>query len=150
MTTRQILMVFALLVTMHSVSAVSILQCEDENGNITFQDRCAPGTKQVSQKDYQTGSQPTTTTQLPALILYRIPGCDTCDQVKEFLTIRNIQFTETDVSADVDLQNRVKEMAGELQVPVLAVGTKPVIGYNRTALTLALTESGHITATTQE
>jgi glutaredoxin len=146
MTTRQILMVFALFLTMHSVSAVSIMQCEDETGNISFQAHCPPGSKQLNQKEYKTDSAPVTTTELAPLTLYRIPGCDTCDQVKEFLTIRNLVFTEVDISQDVALQDKVKAMAGDLQVPVLAIGDKPIVGYNRTALTQTLTESGHIKA----
>jgi len=53
------------------------------------------------------------------------------------------------VADDVNLQNELKDLAGELQVPVLLVGSKVLTGYNRTALLQALTESGHITDSTE-
>ena len=52
---------------------------------------------------------------------------------------------ETDVSMSIELQDKVKQLAGELKVPVLLVGEKVIIGYNRTAMTQLLTEAGHIT-----
>ncbi len=45
----------------------------------------------------------------------------------------------------IELQDKVKQLAGELKVPVLLVGEKVIIGYNRTAMTQLLTEAGHIT-----
>jgi glutaredoxin len=149
MITRQLLLLFALCVSVHAANAVSILQCEDERGNKTFQDRCPPGTKQVNQKEYSTTAPTVTSTSKGPLTLYMIPGCDTCDQLKEFLSIRELSYTEKNVADDVALQNELKDKAGELQVPVLVVGDKVLSGYNRTALLQALTDSGHIAAGTE-
>jgi glutaredoxin len=131
------------------VAAVSVYQCEDERGNKTFQDHCPPGTTEVTRKDYSTTTPVVNTGSKPALTLYTIPGCDTCEQLREFLSIRNLQVTEKNVADDVNLQNELKDLAGELQVPVLLVGSKVLTGYNRTALIEALTVSGHITEGTK-
>ncbi len=88
-------------------------------------------------------------TTRPALTLYTIPGYDTCEQLREFLSIRKLQVTEKNVADDVNLQNELKDLAEELQVPVLLVGSKVLTGYNRTAPLQALTESGHITDSTE-
>jgi len=149
MNTRQLLLLFALCISVQAAHAVSILQCEDARGNKTFQDRCPPGTKQVGQKDYNITAPAVSSTSKGPLTLYLIPGCDTCDQLKEFLSIRQLQFTEKNVADDINLQNELKDKAGELQVPVLVVGDKVLSGYNRTALLQTLTESGHIAAGTQ-
>lgn len=77
-------------------------------------------------------------------MLYAVPDCDTCDQLKEFLQVRNLGYTEIDVSSDIELQTELKEIAGELQVPTLIIGDKVLTGYNRTQLRQTLTESGHI------
>src|SRR5690348_10430789 len=108
MYTRQILLMFVLYVSMHAASAVSVFKCEDDRGNVSFQDACPPGSKQVNQKDYKTTAPSTTTKATAALTLYLIPGCDTCDQLKEFLNIRKLQFTEKNVADDVKLQDELK------------------------------------------
>jgi len=132
-------------------AAVTVVICEDNRGERTFQTTCPPGTTELNKKEYGTAA-PTpaaTDTVKPALILYRVPACETCDQVKEFLTLRNLQFIETDVSMDIGLQEKVKQLVGELQVPVLTVGDKVIKGYSRAAMAQALTESGHIAAGTE-
>ena len=138
-----------LLLYVHPSVAVTVVTCENSQGERTFQTTCPPGTSLINQKDYSTTEPATTTTEKPAVILYRVPDCATCDQVKEFLTVKNLQFTETDVSMSIELQEKVKQLAGDLTVPVLTVGDKVIIGYNRPAMTQALTESGHIATVTE-
>ena len=141
----QLLSILALFSLLNPVFAVNIFECEDALGNITFQDRCPPGTLPVNEKNYSTTTSSATESPSPPLTLYLVPGCDTCDQLKEFLNVRNLRYSEKDVSGDIDLQNELKDVAGELQVPALVVGSKVLTGYNRTALLQSLTESGHIT-----
>ena len=145
MFTRQLIILVALYISANLAQAVEIYECRDETGTITFQDRCPPGSTPVNERNYNTGL-PTgaENAQRPPLKLYMIPDCDTCSQVKEFLEIRNLQFSEVDVSEDVDLQNELTEVAGELKVPVLLVGDKVLNGYNRAVFIQALTESGHL------
>ena len=142
---RELLILVALYSFANLVQAVEIFECRDENGAISFQDRCPPGTTPVNERNYDTGL-PTgaENAQRPPIKLYMIPDCDTCSQVKEFLEIRNLQFSEVDVSEDVDLQDELTEVAGELKVPVLLVGDTVLNGYNRTVFIQALTESGHL------
>ena len=49
--TQMLLLISALTIASPLTHAVSVFQCEDARGNITFQDHCQPDTKQVSQKD---------------------------------------------------------------------------------------------------
>lgn len=145
-----LLLISSLSILSPSASAVSVFQCEDARGNISFQDRCPPGTKQVNQKDYKSGPVASTSGRAaPPLMFYTIPDCDTCDQMREFLSIRNIPITEKNIADDLTLQEEVKNLAGDLQVPVLVVGDKVLTGYNRAGLIQALTASGHITAESQ-
>lgn len=146
---KSIVIFLLLLAYLQTSAAVTVLVCEDSQGERTFQTTCPAGTTQINRKEYKTGEVATTTTELSALMLYRVPDCATCDQVKEFLAARDLQFTEFDISMDITLQDKVKLLAGDLQVPVLTIGEKVIIGYNRTAMTQTLTESGHITADTE-
>lgn len=126
--------------------AVNIYECEDEQGNRTFERRCPPGTTPINQKSYKTkapGGGGTQKTNLNAT-LYVVPDCDTCDQVREFLSIRNISFTEKDVNDNVELQEELKDKTGgDLRVPVLVLGDKVLSGYNRTSLLNALADAGY-------
>lgn len=142
---RHILTIVFIFFVTNPVFAVNIFECEDENGNITFQARCSPGSKPVNERNYSTTAPNSGgNVSLSQLTLYMVPDCDTCNQLKEFLAVRNLRYTEKDVSNDIELQNELKDIAGELQVPALVIGNNILTGYNRTALIQGLTESGHI------
>lgn len=132
-------------------SAVSIYECEDDQGNRTFQERCPPGTKPVDTRNYAvtTPSEEEAKAKL-AVNLYTVPECELCNQMREFLNVRQISFTEKNVQDDVSLQNELKEKAGSLRVPTLIVGEKAVVGYNRGAATAALIEGGYLETSAAE
>ena len=123
--------------------AVTVVQCEDENGNRAFHDQCPPGMKQVGQKQYSTSTPTGGAQALPEMVLYMVPNCDSCEQVKEFLAVRNISVTEKNVAEDAALQLELKDKAGDLRVPVLLIGEHTLAGYNREALLNALKDAGY-------
>ena len=142
---RIALVPLSLLFYLSSTSAwgVTVLECEDNQGNRTFEDRCPPGSYPVNKKQYSVSTPEQGKAALSA-ILYRVPECDTCDQVKEFLELRHISITEKNVNDDVKLQEELKEKTGgELRVPVLVLGDKVLRGYNRTELIQALADAGY-------
>ena len=121
--------------------AATILECEDAQGNKTYQDRCPPGTKPVSEKTYSTGKHDSTPVNISAT-LYSIPECGGCDDVREFLQARNIPITEKNVEKDIEVQNELREKSGELKVPVVIIGSNIITGYDRNKLLAALSGSG--------
>ena len=125
--------------------SVEILQCEDAQGNKFYATQCPPGSNEINKKNYSTATADTgATTPNISATLYRVPDCDTCDQVKEFLDIRHIPVTEKDVSGSADLQKELKDKTGgELRVPVLLLGDKVLKGYNRASLLAALSAAGY-------
>jgi len=127
--------------------AVKVYECEDELGNRSFQQQCPPGTTAVKEKNYSTrGSSPASgQSKLAPLVLYLVPDCDVCDQVKEFLSVRNISLTEKNIKDNGALQQELKgKTGGDLRVPVLLIGDKAISGYDRSSLTSALTTAGYI------
>ena len=133
--------------------AVKIYECEDEQGNRPFEQQCPPGTTAVNKKEYSTKRAQSGSEQRSSgpLILYVIPNCDSCDQIREFLSVRNISASEKNVADDVALQDELKDKTGgDLRVPVLLVGNKVLSGYNRTNLISALTDAGYISASPKE
>ncbi|MBM2830850.1 MAG: glutaredoxin [Gammaproteobacteria bacterium] len=122
--------------------AVSVYECEDPEGNRTFEDHCPPGTAPVGEKKYSTGSSKESSKADISAVLYVVPECDSCEEVREFLTMRGISFTEKNVDGNPELQTELKEKAGELKVPVTLIGETIITGYNRQKLTAAIEGTG--------
>lgn len=140
--------VLALLSVALPAAAVDIVQCEDSQGHRTFEAHCPPGTTQVGQKDYRTNVAPAESdkkgkSEALTGVLYVVPDCSSCDQVKEFLQLRHISVTEKNVKDDVKLQEELKKKSGELRVPTLVIGDQVVTGSSRPELLNALTKAGY-------
>lgn len=118
------------------VVAVSIVECEDPQGERSFHKKCPPGTIKVSVKKVSLGKSSDSKNGIANIkaVLYSVPNCDTCDEVKEFLQARNISFEEKDVGQDVDLQKELSDLVGALKVPTVVLGGEPITGYNRTKM----------------
>ena len=141
-----LLILLVLFLCAGPVRAVQVYECEDANGNRTFQDRCPPGTTQVEKKDIHTGTGTAgneAASKIGTMTLYVVPNCDSCEQVKEFLAVRHLSVEEKNVNDNVDLQNELKEKAGDLRVPTLLIGDQVITGYNRTSLLAALKQAGY-------
>lgn len=70
----------------------------------------------------------------PNIQIYSTPTCGFCKQAKEFLTEKNIPFTEYNVAADAEKRNELVEKSGQLGVPVIDVDGQILIGYDRATL----------------
>jgi glutaredoxin len=132
--------------------AVKVYECEDEQGNRSFERVCPPGSTPLNKKEYSTKrANSNSGISKSPLVLYVIPNCDSCEQVKEFLSVRNISASEKDVTDDIALQQELKsKTGGDLRVPVLMVGDKVLSGYNRTNLISELTDAGYISASSED
>ncbi len=127
-----------------AAQAVTVVQCEDEQGNVTFQDRCPPGAEEVGSKKYHTrgSSAQGRAVFTGPVILYRIAECDGCDEIKELMSARNIRITEKDVNENTEYQNELKEKVGALKVPTVIIGDQAIVGYNRDKLLAGLNALG--------
>lgn len=142
--TKSALMI-SLLFSLQAMAAVKIVECEDDEGNRTFQKTCPPGTTEVGAKQFSTGSGSAGAGQETDIqaTLYLIPDCEACEEVKEFLGSRNIPITEKNVSDDLQLQNELTELTGALQVPTTIIGEEILTGYSRTNFLQALKKAGY-------
>ncbi len=141
------------LMSFQSAAAVKVVECEDEQGNRTFQSACPPGSIMVDEKKIPTGD----TAPAPAkgksagaagsanisATLYFIPECNPCDEVREFFQLRKISLTEKNVNESREVQKELKELRGSLKVPATVIGEKVVTGYNRSELMAALEAAGY-------
>jgi len=144
---KTLLMAIGLACCGPALAAVTVLQCQDENGLTYFADRCRPGNEQLGQRRLHTLAPPSKdleeiAAQYP-VTFYAIPECDACDLVRNQLQRHNIPFTEKNVSSDVELQTELKELAGGLTIPTVHVADHTITGYDKKRLDRALQEVGY-------
>lgn len=146
-----------LLCPSYASAAVDIVECEDEEGNRSFQLKCPPGSIEVSKRKIATGTGSTSTAQnrdLASVTLYSISDCgDPCDGVRDYLQNRQISFSEIDVSDDLELQEELDELTGgtgKLRVPTITVGDAVIVGYKRSELISALEAGGYSETKSEE
>lgn len=131
-----------------TVTAVTIVECEDSQGERTFQASCPPGTTQVDAREIRTGSATGTDQSGDNVTInatvYVVPECDPCETVREFLQMRNIAVTVKDASTEQVVQEELEALIGTLQAPVTVIGDSTIRGFNRSELTAALTAAGYV------
>jgi len=62
--------------------------------------------------------------------IYTTPTCHFCHGAKEFFNQNNIEFTEHDVSTDMDKRSEMIDLTGQMGVPVIVIGDDIVIGFD--------------------
>ena len=67
---------------------------------------------------------PTTT-----VTIYSTPTCHFCHMAKEFFTEHNIAFTDYNVAEDAARRTEMREITGQMGVPVIIIGNDVVIGF---------------------
>jgi len=128
---------------------VTIVECEDSDGERIFQNTCPPGTTRVGSRELQLGTAQGGQSAEAAdgrsinATLYLVPDCGPCLDVQEYLQDRNISITTKDASRNFEIQNEIRELIGDLQVPVVIIGEKTLTGYNRSELGEALAAAGY-------
>ena len=140
-----LILIFFSLSSINAFAAVKVVECEDEQGDRSFQKVCPPGTTQVGEKKLKTSARANEENQNTDITatLYLIPDCEACDEIKEFLGARNISFTEKDVNEDIELQNELTNLTGSLKVPTTVIGDEVLTGYSRSKFLEALDAAGY-------
>lgn len=129
-----------------SAQAQNLYKWVDADGNVTYQDSPPPGETDaappyaldpVVAAEEAEGALP----DVP-VTLYSVPVCDACDLVRHILEKYGVPFEEKDATKDTEVQKEVRELAGQLSVPVLAVGDAVITGYSSSGITAELTSAG--------
>lgn len=69
-----------------------------------------------------------------AIKMYTTPTCPWCKMAKEFLQSKGVAFEEVDVTKDRALVEEMRQVSGQLGVPVITDGVRVIIGFNQHAL----------------
>lgn len=63
--------------------------------------------------------------------IYTTPSCAYCKMAKDYFKSKNIKYEEYDVFADASKREEMIKKSGQLGVPVIDIGGKTVIGFDR-------------------
>ena len=65
------------------------------------------------------------------VIVFSTPTCTYCNQAKRYLRERGVRFRDVDVSKDADAARDLVRRSGQQGVPVLDIGGRLIVGFNR-------------------
>ncbi|MDB5225030.1 MAG: glutaredoxin-like protein YruB-family [Candidatus Adlerbacteria bacterium] len=68
---------------------------------------------------------------MPQITIYSTPTCHFCQMAKEFLTEKNIAFTNFNVAEDAAKREEMINLTGQLGVPVIQIGEDIMVGFDR-------------------
>ena len=63
--------------------------------------------------------------------IYSTPTCHFCQLAKEFFKEKNVEYTEHDVSTDLEKRKEMIEKSGQMGVPVIYIGEEMTIGFDK-------------------
>ncbi len=67
----------------------------------------------------------------PRVIVFTTPTCSFCNMAKKYFREKGIKFKEVDVSRDATAARDMIRRSGQMGVPVVDIGGKIVIGFDR-------------------
>jgi glutaredoxin 3 len=71
--------------------------------------------------------------------IFTTPGCHYCIQAKEYFTEKGIAFEAFDVLSDPEAMQEMKRLTGGARsVPVIAIQSEVILGFDRDAVEKAL------------
>jgi len=73
----------------------------------------------------------TQTKPQPKVIIFTTPTCSFCNAAKRYFRERGIKFRDVDVSRDPAAARDMVRRSGQSGVPVIDIGGKIVVGFDR-------------------
>ncbi len=70
--------------------------------------------------------------------VFLTPSCPYCVTLKQFLEKYNIKFEDIDVSQNEAAMDEMIEKSGQMQVPVVDIGGKFILGFDKKEITKLL------------
>lgn len=72
------------------------------------------------------------------VLIYTTPSCPYCQAAKRFLRERGVPYRDIDVSRDQRAAMEMVRKSGQMGVPVLDIGGRIVIGFDRAKINALL------------
>ncbi|MFQ5661839.1 MAG: glutaredoxin family protein [Candidatus Paceibacteria bacterium] len=70
--------------------------------------------------------------------IYSTPTCHFCQMAKEFFKEKGVEFTDYDVSTDMEKRKEMIEKSGQMGVPVIYVDDEMMVGFDKDKLSSSL------------
>ncbi|MBI3589681.1 MAG: glutaredoxin family protein [Candidatus Liptonbacteria bacterium] len=65
------------------------------------------------------------------VIIYSTPTCVYCKMAKALFKEKGVEFEEKDVATNLEARKEMVDKSGQLGVPVIDVGGKIVVGFDK-------------------
>jgi len=65
------------------------------------------------------------------IIVYSVPTCSHCIQLKAYLKEQGVDFTNFDVSSDKSSLGKMVSLSGQMGVPVIDIDGQIVVGFDK-------------------
>lgn len=75
---------------------------------------------------------------MPKPIIYTTLSCPFCKMAKAYFKEKGIEYIERDVTHDSDLQQEMINKSGQFAVPVIDIGGKIIVGFQKDKIEGAL------------
>ncbi|MFO8037135.1 MAG: glutaredoxin domain-containing protein [Anaerolineales bacterium] len=69
--------------------------------------------------------------KFPHVIIFSTPSCPHCNQAKRYMRQNDVPFKDVDVSRDKAAARDMVRRSGQQGVPVIDIGGKIIVGFNR-------------------
>ena len=71
-------------------------------------------------------------------IIYTTLTCPFCKMTKEYFKASGVEYEEKDVTANTSLQQEMIQKSGQFAVPVIDIGGKIIVGFQKDAIEAAI------------
>ncbi len=68
---------------------------------------------------------------MPEVKIYTTPPCVYCKMAKAFFQENEVKYQEVDVASDTKARTEMIQKSGQIGVPVIDVGGKIVVGFDK-------------------
>lgn len=65
------------------------------------------------------------------VVVYTSPTCSWCRTAKKYLADHGVKYREVDVTRDPAAARDIVERTGQMGVPVILIGNRPVVGFDK-------------------
>ena len=81
---------------------------------------------------------------MKTITIYSTPGCHYCHLAEDYFKKVEVPFELIDISESEELQTKVFEMTGKLNVPVIVIGEAISVGFSEKVVEKALHDEGYL------
>ncbi len=63
--------------------------------------------------------------------IYTTPTCHFCHMAKDYFAEKGVEYTEHDVSTDLEARQEMMNKSGQMGVPQIVIGEELVVGFDK-------------------